>query len=83
MISESPSAAERPFAVGVDRTGWAQARSNAAGQVMIESPEYPRGLWLHLVDEAGQALAQPPVVTTNPTKTGDQVKPYFTHSVEK
>ena len=24
---------------------------------MIESPEYPRGLWLHLADEAGQALA--------------------------
>ena len=57
VISESPSAAERPFAVGVDSTGWAQARSNAAGQVMIESPEYPRGLWLHVVDEAGQALA--------------------------
>ena len=57
VISESPSAAERPFAVGVDRTGWAQAQSNAAGQVMIESPEYPRGLWLHVVDEAGQALA--------------------------
>ena len=56
-ISESPSAAERPFAVGVDRTGWAQARSNAAGQVMIESPEYPRGLWLHVADEAGPALA--------------------------
>ena len=57
VISESPSAAERSFAVGVDRTGWAQAQSNAAGQVMIESPEYPRGLWLHVVDEAGQALA--------------------------
>ena len=57
VISESPSAAELPVAAGVDRTGWAQARSNAAGQVMIESPEYPRGLWLHLVDEAGQALA--------------------------
>ena len=57
VISESPSAAERPFAVGVDRTGWAQARSNAAGRVMIESPEYPRGLWLHVADEAGQALA--------------------------
>ena len=57
VISESPSAAERPFAAGVDRTGWAQAQSNAAGQVMIESPEYPRGLWLHVADEAGQALA--------------------------
>ena len=57
VISESPSAAERPFAVGVDSTGRAQARSNAAGQVMIESPEYPRGLWLHVADEAGQALA--------------------------
>ena len=55
-ISESPSAAKLPFAAGVDSTGWAQARSNAAGQVMIESPEYPRGLWLQLVDEAGQAL---------------------------
>ena len=57
VISESPSATERPFAVGVDSTGRAQARSNAAGQVMIESPEYPRGLWLHVADEAGQALA--------------------------
>ena len=42
VISESPSAAKLSF---------------VAGQVMIESPEYPRGLWLHLVDEAGQALA--------------------------
>ena len=45
------------FAAGVDSTGWAQAQSNADGQVLIESPEYPRGLWLHLVDEAGDALA--------------------------
>ena len=57
QISESPSAAEFPVAAGVDRTGWAQAQSNAAGRVMIESPEYPRGLWLHLEDEAGSALA--------------------------
>ena len=57
VISESPSAAKLPFAAGVDSTGRAQARSNAAGQVMIESPEYPRGLWLHLMAEAGQALA--------------------------
>ena len=57
VISESRSAAKLSFVAGVDRTGWAQARSNAAGQVMIESPEYPRGLWLHLVAEAGQALA--------------------------
>ena len=45
------------FATGVDRTGWAQAQSNADGHVLIESPQYPRGLWLHLVDEAGDALA--------------------------
>ena len=45
------------FATGVDSTGWAQAQSNAAGHVLIESPQYPRGLWLHLVDEAGDALA--------------------------
>ena len=57
VISESPSAAKLSFVAGVDSTGRAQARSNVAGQVMIESPEYPRGLWLHLVDEAGQALA--------------------------
>ena len=41
------------FAAGVDSTGWAQAQSNADGHVLIESPEYPRGLWLHLVDEQG------------------------------
>ena len=45
------------FATGVDSTGWAQAQSNADGHVLIESLEYPRGLWLHLVDEAGDALA--------------------------
>ena len=45
------------FATGVDSTGWAQAQSNADGHVLIESPQYPRGLWLHLVDEAGEALA--------------------------
>ena len=45
------------FATGVDSTGWAEAQSNADGHVLIESPQYPRGLWLHLVDEAGDALA--------------------------
>ena len=45
------------FATGVDSTGWAQAQSNADGHVLIESPQYPRGLWLHLVDAAGDALA--------------------------
>ena len=45
------------FATGVDSTGWAQAQSNADGHVLIESPQYPRGLWLHLVDEAEDALA--------------------------
>lgn len=45
------------FATGVDSTGWAQAQSNADGHVLIESLEYPRGLWLHLVNEAGDALA--------------------------
>ena len=27
------------------------------GRVLIESPEFPRGLWVDLVDEAGRALA--------------------------
>ena len=54
-----PAAAqtEYSFAAGVDSTGWAQAQSNADGHVLIESPQYPRGLWLHLVDDAGDALA--------------------------
>ena len=45
------------FATGVDSTGRALAQSNADGYVLIESPQYPRGLWLHLVDEAGDVLA--------------------------
>ena len=45
------------FATGVDSTGWALAQSNADGHVLIESPQYPRGLWLHLVDAEGEALA--------------------------
>ena len=58
MISESPSAAARPFAVGVDRTGWAQARSNAAGQalagIQVDYHGLPNGLVaLHCVDPAG------------------------------
>ena len=31
--------------------------SDASGRVLIESPEFPRGLWVDLVDEAGQTLA--------------------------
>lgn len=45
-----------PYAVGVDRSGRASGQSDGDGRVMIESPEYPRGLWLHLLDEAGRPL---------------------------
>ena len=55
--STATTQTELYFATGVDSTGWAQAQSNADGHVLIESPQYPRGLWLHLVDEAGDALA--------------------------
>ena len=60
MLAASIPAAAQPelfFAAGVDSTGWAQARSNADGHVLIESPQYPHGLWLHLADDAGDALA--------------------------
>ncbi len=56
-VAAATAQPEFPFAVGVDSTGWAQAQSNAEGQVIFELPEYPRGLWLDLVDEAGDALA--------------------------
>ena len=55
--SAATAQTELYFATGVDSTGWAQAQSNADGHVLIESPQYPHGLWLHLVDEAGDALA--------------------------
>ena len=45
------------FATGVDSTGWALVQSNADGHVLVESPQYPRGLWLHLVDEGENELA--------------------------
>ena len=48
---------EFPSAAGTDSTGRAQAVSDAAGRVLIESPEFPRGLWLDLADEAGKAVA--------------------------
>ena len=48
---------EFPFAAGTDSTGWAEAESNAAGRAMIESPEFPRGLWVEMTDEAGKGLA--------------------------
>ena len=60
ILSASVPAAAQPelfFAAGVDSTGWAQAQSNATGHVLIESPQYPHGLWLHLTDDAGDALA--------------------------
>ena len=55
--SAATAQTEFSFAAGVDSTGWARAQSNANGHVLIESPQYPHGLWLHLVDEAGDALA--------------------------
>ena len=48
---------EFPFAAGTDATGRAQAVSDAAGRVLIESPEFPRGLWVDLVAEGGRGLA--------------------------
>ena len=56
LASAATAQTELFFATGVDSTGWAQAQSNADGHVLIESPQYPRGLWMHLVDEAGDAL---------------------------
>ena len=56
-VSAATAQTDFSFAAGVDSTGWAQAQSNADGHVLIESPQYPHGLWLHLVDEAGEALA--------------------------
>ena len=47
---------ELPHAVGVDRSGRAQAQSDGRGRVMVESPEHPRGLWLHLTDGDGSPL---------------------------
>ena len=47
---------EFPFAAGTDATGRAQAVSDSTGLVMIESPRFPRGLWVGMVDEAGQGL---------------------------
>ena len=55
-VSAATAQTDFSFAAGVDSTGWAQAQSNADGHVLIESPQYPHGLWLHLVDEAGDAL---------------------------
>ena len=47
---------EFPYAAGTDAAGRAQAVSDAAGRVLVESPEFPRGLWVDLVDGAGKAL---------------------------
>ena len=56
-IPATAAETEFPFAAGTDSTGRAQALSNSSGRVMIESPEFPRGLWVNLVDEAGRRLA--------------------------
>ncbi len=56
MAHGIPAASTDPPFAGTDRLGRAQAVSDAAGRVMIESPEFPRGLWVDLQDDAGQAL---------------------------
>ena len=56
-IPASAAETEFPHAAGTDSIGRAQAVSDAAGRVLIESPEFPRGLWVELMDDAGQALA--------------------------
>ena len=56
-IPATAAETEVPFAAGTDHSGRARAVSDAEGRVMIESPEFPRGLWVDLTDEAGQALA--------------------------
>ena len=48
---------EFPYAAGTDAAGRGRAVSDAAGRVLIESPEFPRGLWVDFADEAGQAVA--------------------------
>ena len=57
LAASAAAETEFPFAAGTDSTGLAEAVSNAAGRVMIESPEFPRGLWVELTDEAGEGLA--------------------------
>ena len=59
LAASAAAETEFSFAAGTDSTGWAEAVSNAAGRVMIESPEFPRGLWVELTDEAGEGLAGP------------------------
>ena len=45
------------YFAGVDTAGLARAQSNDDGTVMFESPEFPRGLWIHLGGETGDALS--------------------------
>ena len=56
-VSASAAQTEYPHAAGTDSAGRAQAVSDGAGRVLIESPEFPRGLWVDLVDEGRKALA--------------------------
>ena len=51
-----PAQTEYPYAAGTDAAGRAQAVSDAAGRVLIESPEFPLGVWVNLVDEGGRGL---------------------------
>ena len=51
-----PAQTEYPYAAGTDAAGRAQAVSDAAGRVLIESPEFPRGVRVNLVDEGGRGL---------------------------
>lgn len=57
VVTAVAAQTEFPYAAGTASMGRAQAVSDAAGRVLIESPEFPRGLWVDLVDEAGQVLA--------------------------
>ena len=47
---------DHPWYAGTDTSGVAVVRSNESGSVLIESPEFPRGLWIHLRTETGEVL---------------------------
>ena len=57
LAASAAAETEFSFAAGTDSTGRAEAVSNAAGRVMIESPEFPRGLWVERRMKRGRALA--------------------------
>ena len=74
---------EYSYFAGVDRLGMAVAISNDDGSVLFESPEFPRGLWIHLRSETGEVLPNTYVIYRSLYAAPDPGHPLYGKEAER